>query len=105
MSDPEGSFRNTQILEDFMVGMIETLARDPTGSALVKTEPPEPEPPIFKSGGKQPVDSASSGADLKSGDFQYERQDWTMFRSIDTLSQKAGVPRDRLRRLVLKELV
>ena len=36
--------------------------------------------------------------------FKFERADWTLFRSISTLPQKAGVPACRLRRLVLKEL-
>jgi hypothetical protein len=36
--------------------------------------------------------------------FKFERPDWTMYRSVGTLSQKAGVPAARLRRLVLKEL-
>ena len=38
-------------------------------------------------------------------EFQFERPDWTLFRSVGTLSQRAGVPQSRLRRLVLKELV
>jgi hypothetical protein len=33
-----------------------------------------------------------------------ERPDWALFRSIEGLQQKAGVPAARLRRLVLKEL-
>ena len=33
-----------------------------------------------------------------------ERHDWALFRSIEGLQQKAGVPADKLRRLVLKEL-
>jgi hypothetical protein len=33
-----------------------------------------------------------------------ERPDWALFRNIDGLQQKAGVPATRLRRLVLKEL-
>ena len=37
--------------------------------------------------------------------LKFERADWTLFRSISTLPQKAGVPARRLRRLVLKELV
>jgi hypothetical protein len=37
----------------------------------------------------------------KAADFQFERPDWVLFRSVDTLSQKAGVPTNRLRRLVL----
>ena len=43
-------------------------------------------------------------ASSKAADFQFERPDWVLFRSVDTLSQKAGVPTNRLRRLVLKEL-
>jgi hypothetical protein len=34
----------------------------------------------------------------------YERADWTLFRTIGTLSQLSGVPPERLRRLVVKEL-
>lgn len=48
---------------------------------------------------------ASSPAPPKASDFQFERPEWTLFRSVDTLSQKAGVSRRSLRRLVLKELV
>ncbi len=33
------------------------------------------------------------------------REDWTSFRTISGLTQKAGVPANRLRRLVVKELV
>ncbi len=35
----------------------------------------------------------------------FVREDWTLFRSLNTLSQKAGVPASRIRRLVLKELM
>ena len=34
----------------------------------------------------------------------FEREEWTLFRDLQGLSQKAGVPLNRLRRLVLKEL-
>ena len=34
----------------------------------------------------------------------FEREDWTLFRTVEGLQQKAGVPTTRLRRLVLKEL-
>ena len=34
---------------------------------------------------------------------KFERQDWTSFRTIEGLQQKAGVPQERLIRLVLKE--
>lgn len=36
--------------------------------------------------------------------MKFEREDWTSFRTIDGLQQKAGVPKDKLRRLALKEL-
>jgi hypothetical protein len=34
----------------------------------------------------------------------FSRADWTLFRSLNTLGQKAGVPVDRIPRLVAKEL-
>ena len=34
----------------------------------------------------------------------FEREDWTLFRTVEGLQQKAGVPANLLRRLVLKEL-
>lgn len=34
----------------------------------------------------------------------FEREDWTLFRSLETLGQKAGVPREKIPRLVAKEL-
>ena len=40
-----------------------------------------------------------------SPDFKFQRPDWVLFRSMDTLDQKAGVSKHRLRRLVIKELV
>lgn len=36
---------------------------------------------------------------------QFTREDWTLFRSLNTLPQKAGVPVHRLGALVVKELV
>ena len=35
----------------------------------------------------------------------FSRADWTLFRNLSTLSQKAGVPVKQLRRVVVKELV
>jgi hypothetical protein len=43
--------------------------------------------------------SSAAGENLK-----FERADWTSFRTVEGLQQKAGVAQDRLRRLVLKEL-
>ncbi len=34
----------------------------------------------------------------------FEREDWKLFRNIETLCQKAGVPKSKLSRLVCKEL-
>jgi hypothetical protein len=48
---------------------------------------------------------ASLSGESESADFKIERPDWTLFRSLATLSQKAGVPARLLRRLALKELV
>src|SRR5260370_26427409 len=35
----------------------------------------------------------------------FAREDWTLFRNLATLPQKAGIPLEQLRRLVAKELV
>lgn len=48
---------------------------------------------------------ASLNGEQETADFKIERPDWTLFRSLATLSQKAGVPVRLLRRLALKELV
>jgi hypothetical protein len=37
--------------------------------------------------------------------LKFEREDWSLFRTIEGLQQRAGVPKKLLRRLVLKELV
>jgi hypothetical protein len=44
------------------------------------------------------------GADENPPILKFERSDWTLFRTVEGLAQKAGVPVTRLRRLVLKEL-
>ncbi|WP_334406007.1 hypothetical protein [Bradyrhizobium sp. AZCC 2289] len=36
--------------------------------------------------------------------MKFERADWTSFRTVEGLQQKAGVPQSKMRRLVLKEL-
>ncbi len=35
----------------------------------------------------------------------FSREDWTLFRNLNTIAQKAGVPLQKLRKLVIKELV
>jgi hypothetical protein len=44
---------------------------------------------------------ASQPARPNPPNFKFERPDWTLFRSVGTLSQKAGAPKSLLRRLVL----
>lgn len=51
------------------------------------------------------ADLASLLPDRIDGNFNFRREDWHMFRSINGLPQKAGVPLRWMRRLVLKELV
>jgi hypothetical protein len=36
--------------------------------------------------------------------LKFEREDWSLFRTIEGLQQKAGVARDKLTRLVMKEI-
>ena len=66
------------------------------------------QPGLARPGLKNPPDrasvSASRPARPRSPEFTFEREDWTLFRSLSTLSQKAGVPVHLLPRLVLKEL-
>jgi hypothetical protein len=38
------------------------------------------------------------------GDLKFEREDWSLFRTVEGLQQRAGVPASKLRQLVLKEL-
>ncbi|WP_345822906.1 hypothetical protein ABC766_32025 (plasmid) [Methylobacterium fujisawaense] len=58
----------------------------------------------LKNGAISDPQLASQPGPPKSAEFQFERPDWTLFRSADTLAQKAGVRKQLLRRLVLKEL-
>jgi hypothetical protein len=66
------------------------------------------QPALTRPGLKNPPDRAgvpaSRPAPPKAPEFTFEREDWTLFRSLSTLSQKAGVPVHLLPRLVLKEL-
>jgi hypothetical protein len=55
-------------------------------------------PPISRG---NELDSAQTG---KGPNLKFQRADWTLFRTVEGLQQKAGVPATRLRRLVLKEL-
>src|SRR6516164_5474045 len=48
-----------------------------------------------------PTELASPPAPQK---LKFERPDWSLFRTVEGLQQKAGVEKSKLRRLVLKEL-
>src|SRR3954469_19466655 len=63
------------------------------------------DPAILKNGPEPDAGLARLSAGSNPAEFHFERPDWTLFRSVRTLSQKAGVPQNRLRRLVLTELV
>jgi hypothetical protein len=39
-----------------------------------------------------------------SQNLKFERADWVSFRTVEGLQQKAGVAKDKLRRLIIKEL-
>jgi hypothetical protein len=68
----------------------------------------EAPPAIAPRGLKNPPLSAAASASrpdtTKHREFTFEREDWSLFRSLSTLSQKAGVPVHLLPKLVLKEL-
>lgn len=51
------------------------------------------------------ISNGPSASQTATGNFKFERADWTSFRTVDGLQQKAGVAQSKLRRLVLKELV
>ena len=55
-----------------------------------------------------PNDFKNSDADLPALEtakiLKFEREDWSLFRTLEGLQQKAGVPKAQLARLVLKEL-
>ena len=53
--------------------------------------------------GRQPADKRAENGDIS--DSLFVRHDWTLFRNIQTIGQKAGGSADRIPRLVAKELV
>jgi hypothetical protein len=64
-----------------------------------------PPTPVFKNSAEPGGAEASLGARENLSNLNmFERQDWTLFRTVEGLQQKAGVPAKLLRRLVLKEV-
>ena len=51
---------------------------------------------------QKPIDRLASSP--ASPNLKFEREDWSLFRTIEGLQQRAGVTKTKLRRLVLKEL-
>ena len=53
-------------------------------------------------------ESENSETELASSEphqnLKFQREDWNLFRTLEGLQQRAGVTKDKLRRLVLKEL-
>ncbi len=50
------------------------------------------------------ISNGRSASQPTTENLKFERADWTSFRTVEGLQQKAGVPAGKLRRLVLKEL-
>jgi hypothetical protein len=50
------------------------------------------------------ISNGLSASQPATENLKFERADWTSFRTIEGLQQKAGVVQSKLRRLVLKEL-
>jgi hypothetical protein len=54
---------------------------------------------------RKAADASPSSPEPETADFRIEREDWTLFSSLGTLTSAAGVSVGLLRRLCLKELV
>jgi hypothetical protein len=86
------------VLERALNGTLSPAQQDPAERAQTLMSSDELPAPNFQ---KSPPALASSPAPEN---FKFEREDWTLFRTVEGLQQKAGVPAMRLRRLVLKEI-
>jgi hypothetical protein len=53
---------------------------------------------------RRPANQAGTKSITNAASDFFERDDWTSFRTIEGLQQKAGVSKDKLSKLVLKEL-
>jgi hypothetical protein len=63
-----------------------------------------PKPALASSNAQQNLKSAATDLTGRAAALKFEREDWTAFRTIEGLCQKAGVTKPKLARLVLKEL-
>src|SRR5258708_36867375 len=60
--------------------------------------------PSMSDGPNFQVSNHRSACQPATENLKFERADWTSFRTVEGLQQKAGVPQSKMRRLVLKEL-
>ena len=60
--------------------------------------------PLMSDGPNFQVSNDRSASQPATEILKFERADWTSFRTIEGLQQKAGVAQNKMRRLVLKEL-
>jgi hypothetical protein len=95
---------------DLLGGKIGAEATPARSSVQAEHIVPCAEPAVLvtdssKSGPEGSFGESSSSAEQKLPILKmFERADWTLFRTVEGLQQKAGVPATRLRRLVLKEI-
>jgi hypothetical protein len=68
------------------------------------TDNSKPTPGEDPAGKFQNSTAASASSDSLQNLKLSVHEDWTRFRTVDGLTQKAGVSRDKLSRLVMKEL-
>ena len=83
------------------IGLMLCIGLNRVGVPVLERLPLTEQAGISKSGA---TGSGSGGDENPPNLKMFEREDWTLFRTVDGLQQKAGVPATRLRRLVLKEL-
>jgi hypothetical protein len=80
----------------------------PRRLAPLTDRPPSDEHPCFEKHGRGPrgpdAYRPTETDGIQNGPGLFEREDWTLFRSLTTLPQKTGVPFQRLPQLACKEL-
>jgi hypothetical protein len=62
------------------------------------------DPVPIQADGAANFQKSDAGLASQKASMFFEREDWSLFRTLDGLQQRAGVPRNQLSRLVLKEL-
>jgi hypothetical protein len=88
--------------DDFDLGRIDSVATAKTVPEQLTTSIAVADIVVVPEQFSNSIDALSGLPD--SQNLKFERDDWTLFRTIEGLQQKAGVSKDKLSRLVLKEL-